>query len=114
MAAFIEPGLPWQIGYDESGSSRPPDERLNGEISYGLTKARIVIEGRRGPDSTKRPHANLGYRPPAPAVVPRVAGPPPLRRLPRPSRTSPPSIGSEPGHLVRAGDVSFCPVRTWG
>src|SRR4051812_4088738 len=44
------------------------DELLNGEIFYSLREAKIVIESWRRHYNTRRPHASLGYRPPAPEV----------------------------------------------
>ena len=50
------------------------DELLNGEIFYSLREAQIVIESWRVHYNTVRPHASLGYRPPAPEVfVPAMA-----------------------------------------
>jgi transposase InsO family protein len=47
------------------------DELLNGEISYSLREAQIIIERWRNYYNTKRPHSALGYRPPAPeATIP--------------------------------------------
>ena len=39
---------------------------LDGEIFYSLREARIVIESWRRHYNTIRPHASLGYKPPAP------------------------------------------------
>ncbi|WP_343898831.1 transposase, partial [Methylorubrum aminovorans] len=44
------------------------DELLNGEIFYTLKEAQIVIESWRRHYNSVRPHASLGYRPPAPEV----------------------------------------------
>ena len=44
------------------------EELLNGEILYSLAEARIGIEGWRQHYNAVRPHASLGYRPPAPEV----------------------------------------------
>ena len=67
--AYIEPGSPWENGYCESFNSKLRDELLNGEISYSLAEARVVIETWRRHYNTERPHSSLGYRPPAPEVV---------------------------------------------
>ncbi len=64
--AYIEPGSPWENGYVESFNARLRDELLNGEIFYSLREAEIVIESWRRHYNTIRPHASLGYRPPAP------------------------------------------------
>jgi len=42
------------------------DVLLNGEFFYSLKEAQIVIERWRNHYNTVRPHASLGYRPPAP------------------------------------------------
>jgi len=62
---FIEPGSPWQNGYNESFNGKLRDEPLNGEIFYSLKEAKIIIEQWRQHYNTKRPHLSLGYRPPA-------------------------------------------------
>ncbi len=50
------------------------DELLDGELFYSLREAQIIIESWRTHYNTKRPHASLGYRPPAPEVfVPAMA-----------------------------------------
>ena len=80
--AYIEPGSPWENGYVESFNARLRDELLNGEIFYTLREAQIVIESWRRHYNAIRPHASLGYRPPAPEVfVPAfTAWPAALRR----------------------------------
>src|SRR5712664_3940303 len=65
---YIEPGSPWENGYCESFNGKLRDECLNGEIFYSLKEAQIVIENWRKQYNTIRPHAALGYRPPAPAA----------------------------------------------
>ena len=42
------------------------EDCLNGEIFYSLKEARIVIEQWRQQYNRVRPHAAVGYRPPAP------------------------------------------------
>ena len=72
--AYIAPGSPWENGYVESFNARMRDELLNGELFYSLREAQIIIESWRIHYNTKRPHASLGYRPPAPEVfVPAMA-----------------------------------------
>lgn len=66
---FIEPGSPWENGYNESFNGRFRDELLNGEIFYSLKEARIVIEQWRIHYNTVRPHSALNYRPPAPQAI---------------------------------------------
>ena len=77
-SAYIAPGSPWENGYIESFNARLRDELLNGEIFYSLNEARIIIENWRQHYNQVRPHASLGYRPPAPEVfVPVSAAWPP-------------------------------------
>jgi len=64
--AYIERGSPWENGYIESFNARLRDELLNGEIFYSLREAQIVIESWRRHYNTIRPHASLGFKPPAP------------------------------------------------
>ena len=71
-AAYIAPGSPWENGFIESFNARLRDELLNGEIFYSLAEARIVVELRRHYNA-KRPHASLGYKPPAPEVFIRAS-----------------------------------------
>ena len=63
---FIEPGAPWENGYNESFNGTLRDELLNGEIFYSLKEAHVLIEQWRKHYNTVRPHSSLGYRPPAP------------------------------------------------
>ena len=65
--AYIERGSPWENGYIESFNARLRDELLNGEI-FSLREAQIVIESWRRHYNTIRPHASIGYKPPAPEV----------------------------------------------
>jgi transposase InsO family protein len=72
--AYIAPGSPWENGYIESFNARLRDELLDGEIFYSLREAQIIIESWRRHYNTVRPHASLGYQPPAPEVfVPAFA-----------------------------------------
>ena len=41
---FIEPGSPWENGYNESFNGKLRDELLNGEVFYTLQEAQILIE----------------------------------------------------------------------
>ena len=65
---YIEPGSPWENGYNESFNGRLRDELLNGEIFYRLKEAQAVIEAWRREYNMVRPHSALGYQPPAPAI----------------------------------------------
>jgi putative transposase len=66
---FIEPGSPWENGYNESFNGKLRDELLNGEVFYTLQEAKILIEQWRRHYNTIRPHSALGYRPPAPETI---------------------------------------------
>ena len=57
------------MAYCESFNAKLRDELLNGELFYSLADARMVIEGGRQHYDTRRPHASLGYTPPALPVV---------------------------------------------
>jgi transposase InsO family protein len=66
---FIEPGSPWENGYNESFNGKLRDELLNQEIFYTLKEAQVMIEGWRKEYNTFRPHSSLDYRPPAPEAI---------------------------------------------
>jgi len=66
---FIEPGSPWENGYNESFNGKLRDEVLNREIFYTLREAQVIIERWRKEYNTFRPHSSLAYRPPAPDVI---------------------------------------------
>ena len=71
---FIQPGSPWENGYNESFNGKLRDELLNTEIFHTLKEAKVLIERWRQHYNTIRPHSSLGYRPPAPqAILPRPA-----------------------------------------
>ena len=70
---FIEPGSPWENGYNESFNGKLRDELLNGEIFTTLLEAQVLIENWRNEYNRFRPHSSLNYRPPAPeAIKPKV------------------------------------------
>ncbi|HEX2239081.1 MAG TPA: IS3 family transposase [Gammaproteobacteria bacterium] len=93
--AYIAPGSPWENGYVESFNARLRDELLDGEIFYSLREAQIIIESWRRHYNTVRPHASLGYRPPAPEVfVPASATAPAI--LPRPAPPNRLSVAPRP------------------
>src|SRR5215208_3769067 len=58
-------GSPGENGYIEPFNAPPRDQLLDGEIFYSLREAEIIIESWRRYNNTLRPHAFLGYRPPA-------------------------------------------------
>ena len=66
---FIEPGSPWENGYNESFNGKLRDELLNREIFYTLQEAKVLVEQWRQIYNKVRPHSALGYRPPAPEAI---------------------------------------------
>ena len=66
---YIEPGSPWENGYNESFNGKLRDELLNREIFYTLKEAKVLIEQWRKHYNAVRPHSALGYRPPAPEAI---------------------------------------------
>ena len=74
----------------ESFNARLRDELLDGEIFYTWKEAQIVIESWRRHYNAVRPHASLGYKPPAPEVfVPDLAAWPSARTQTAPTATLP-------------------------
>ena len=82
---FIEPGSPWENGYNESFNGKLRDEFLNGEIFYTLPEAVVLVEQWRRMYNTVRPHSAYGGLPPAPETIkpsawflrmPQLLGPP--------------------------------------
>jgi len=63
---YIEPGSPWENGYNESFNGKLQDEFLKREMFYTLNEAKILAEQWRYEYNHIRPHSSLGYRPPAP------------------------------------------------
>jgi transposase InsO family protein len=87
---YIEPGSPWENGFNESFNGKLRDEILNTEIFYTLKEAKVLIERWRHHYNTVRPHSSLGYRPPAPeTILPRPVAPPyaTLRSSPQADQT---------------------------
>jgi putative transposase len=62
---YIEPGAPWQNGFNESFNGKLRDELLNGELFTSLTEAKVVTEDYRLDYNHRRPHSSLGYQAPA-------------------------------------------------
>ncbi|MEE9176574.1 MAG: integrase core domain-containing protein, partial [Thermodesulfobacteriota bacterium] len=71
---YIEPGSPWENGYNESFNGKLRDELLNREIFYSLKEAQVLIEKWRRHYNEVRPHSSLGYRPPAPCAIVSIIG----------------------------------------
>jgi putative transposase len=90
--AYIERGSPWENGLHRE-LQRPASRRTDGEIFYSLAEARIVIESWRRHYNTERPHASLGYKPPAPEVfIPAVAA----RAASQPRPATLPALAEKP------------------
>jgi hypothetical protein len=119
--ATIEPGSPWENGYVESFNARLRDELLNGEILCSLRKAEVILERRRRHTNTVRPHASLGYSPPAPEVlIPALATPPaapiqpapparlPVAPQPRPNQHPPRPLKGDCSGRSRAETKMHC------
>ena len=66
---FIEPGSPWENGYNESFNGKLRDELLNGEIFYLLAEAAVLVEQWSREYNTIRPHSACGGFPPAPEAI---------------------------------------------
>ena len=66
---YIEPGSPWENGYNESFNGKFRDELLNGEIFETMFEAKVLIERWRKEYITFLPRSALGYLPPAPETV---------------------------------------------
>ena len=67
---FIEPGSPWQNGFNESFNARLRDELLNLELFATLHEAQVLIEQWRNYYNHERPHEALGQRCPAEFFIP--------------------------------------------
>ena len=67
--------------YCESFNGKLREECLNGEIFYSLQEARIVIEQWRQQYNRVRPHAAVGYRPPAPGAYTPPWNPIPMLQM---------------------------------
>ena len=85
---YIEPGSPWENGYNESFNGKLRDEFLNGEIFYTLPEAAVLVEQWRRMYNTVRPHSAYGGLPPALETIkpsawfltmPQLLGPPMAR-----------------------------------
>jgi transposase InsO family protein len=67
--SYIEPGSPWENGFNERFNGSLRDECLNRERFYTLKEAQIIIEAWRKEYNHIRPHSSLNYRPPAPLTT---------------------------------------------
>ena len=62
--SYIDPGEPWQNGYNESFNGKFRDEFLDVELLDTLKEAKVLIEEWRYHYNMVRPHSSLGYVPP--------------------------------------------------
>ena len=60
----IDPGKPWQNGFEESFHASLRDECLNMETFWSVRHARVVVERWRVHYNRERPHSRLGYSTP--------------------------------------------------
>jgi transposase InsO family protein len=67
--AYIEPGSPWENGFNERFNGSLRDECLNREYFYTLKEAQHIIEAWRNEYNHIRPHSSLNYRPPSPPTI---------------------------------------------
>lgn len=67
--AYIEPGSPWENGFNERFNGSLRDECLNLEYFHTLEEARVIIGEWVHEYNHIRPHSSLGYLPPAPFVL---------------------------------------------
>ena len=85
VQTLIQPGSPWENGYNESFNGKLTNEFLNGEIFFTLHEAVVLIEQWRRLYNTVRPHGAYSGLPPAPETIkpspwflrmPQLLGPP--------------------------------------
>ncbi len=62
---YIEPGAPWENGFNESFNGRFRDELLNRELFMDLREAQVIVEDFRSEYNHRRPHSSLDYQTPA-------------------------------------------------
>lgn len=85
--AYIEPGSPWENGFNERFNGSLRDECLNRERFYSLKEAQVLIEAWRLEYNHIRPHSSLGYRPPAPLALVCGSSPSATLQVPAPQTT---------------------------
>ena len=62
---YIDPGCPWQNGFQESFHGRLRDEMLDREAFASVPEAQTRLETQRRWYNEERPHSSLKYLPPA-------------------------------------------------
>jgi len=58
---YIEPGSPWENGYNESFNGKLQDEFLKREVFYTLKEDKVLAKQWRYEYNHIRPHSSLGY-----------------------------------------------------
>ena len=82
---YIAPGKPQQNAFIESFNGRLRDDLLNEALFGSLAHARVALAAWQIDYNTVRPHASIGYRPPAPEVfVPALVAWPAAQPRPAP------------------------------
>jgi putative transposase len=64
-ARYIDPGCPWQNGYQESFHGKLRDEFLDREAFVSVAEARVRLQSHRRWYNEERPHSGLKYQSPA-------------------------------------------------
>jgi len=98
---YIEPGAPWQNGFNESFNGKLRDELLNGELFTSLKEAKVVTEDYRLEYNHRRPHSSLDYETPA-AFAARCGLAAADAALGAPPQTPPGTLPLDPGFLPSA------------
>ena len=62
---YIDPGCPWQNGFQESFHGKLRDELLDREVFASVPEAQVRLESQRRWYNEERPHSSLKYVPPA-------------------------------------------------
>ena len=62
---YIDPGCPWQNGFQESFHGKLRDELLDREVFATVPEAQVRLETQRRWYNEERPHSSLKYMPPA-------------------------------------------------
>jgi putative transposase len=61
---YIDPGCPWQNGYEERFNGTVRDECLNSRAFMSVTEAQVVCAAYLREYNEERPHSSLGYQTP--------------------------------------------------
>ena len=61
---YIDPGCPWQNGYEERFNGTVRDEFLNGHAFASTVEAQVLADAYLREYNQERPHSSLGYQTP--------------------------------------------------